>query len=72
VFVDAGWIGADWDDLAGPAGGVDAGHPLRVLFSGGVGLRILIDRDSALRLDLATSPFEQRPAHAYATVGNVL
>lgn len=65
VFGDAAWIGADWDDLAGPDGELT-----RVLWTVGGGLRILINRDNVIRLDVALSPFEERGPQMYGYSGN--
>jgi hypothetical protein len=72
LFADLAWIGADWDDLAGGIPGRaddDAGHPLRILASGGVGLRVLVRRTFVVRLELGVSPFEQRGPSLYTPVG---
>jgi len=63
-FGDAAWIGNDWDDLAG-----DGGDPLRILWTVGTGLRILINQDNVLRLDVAISPFEERGPQFYGYSG---
>lgn len=70
VFLDAAWIGADWQDFDGglPGTDLDAGSPQRILFGAGVGLVLLFDRAFNVRLDVAGSPFEQSFPSFYAPV----
>jgi hypothetical protein len=66
LFVDGAYILPDFADPHGgvPGRGLDdpnRGNAFRVVGSGGVGLRILINDSFVARLDVAVSPFEQRP-----------
>lgn len=73
LFADLGWVGAEWDNLAGGIPGRvdnDAGHPLRLLVSGGAGLRILVRRTFVVRLEVGVSPFERLDPSLYTPVGN--
>lgn len=72
VFADLAWIGASWDDLEGGIPGRvddDAGHPLRILASGGAGLRVLVRRTFVVRLEVGVSPFERLDPALYTPVG---
>ncbi len=72
LFADLAWIGADWDDLEGGIPGRaddDAGHPLRILASGGAGLRFLVRRTFVVRLEVGFSPFEREDPAFYTPVG---
>lgn len=70
AFLDAAWIGADWDDFEGgvPGTTLDRGSMLRALFGGGVGLLLMFDRAFTMRLDVAGSPFEQAFPSFYSPV----
>jgi len=75
TFLDVGWIGADWDNLAGGIPGVvndtlDRGNPASVVFGVGGGLRVLVNDSFVLRVDLGYSPYEQRGVGLYMPVGN--
>jgi hypothetical protein len=77
VFVDAGWIGADWDDLDGGLPGVgdgdeEAARLTRMIFGGGVGVRGLINDSFVIRIDLAFSPDEEQGPGIYMPVGNAI
>lgn len=73
VFGDVGWIGADLFDFGGGARidgrVVDVGSPLRLLFGGGGGLRIVLNRALLMRIDVAISPFEQVTPSFYTPFG---
>lgn len=72
LFADLAWIGADWDDLEGGIPGrrgADVGHPLRILATGGAGLRILVRRTFVVRLEVGVSPFERLDPTLYTPVG---
>lgn len=71
AFLDLGWVGADWDDIRGsiPGQDEDAGNPLRVLASGGGGLRILVRETFVVRIELGVSRFEQLDPNLYTPVG---
>jgi hypothetical protein len=60
MFVDAGWIAADWNDVGGDPG--------RVLVGVGVGLMILLDRSILMRVDVAGSPNESTGPAVYTPV----
>ncbi len=60
MFVDAGWIAADWHDVGGDPG--------RVLVGIGVGLMILLDRSILMRADVAGSPNESTGPALYTPV----
>jgi outer membrane protein assembly factor BamA len=60
LFVDAAWIGADWDDFGG--------DPFRVLFGVGAGVNVLLNRAIQLRIDIAASPYEQNVPALYTPV----
>jgi hypothetical protein len=70
-FFDLGWVGADWDDIRGriPGRAASAGNPLRVLASGGGGLRILVRDTFVVRLEVGLSHFEQVDPNFYTPVG---
>lgn len=75
LFLDAGWIGADWDDFAGGVPGVtndgdDRGDPWAIVIGTGAGLRILVNDSFVVRIDLAYSPDEQNVPGLYMPVGN--
>lgn len=75
TFLDAGWIGADWDNFGGGVPGLaddraERGDPLRLVFGTGGGLRILINESFVVRIDVAYSPDEQQGLGLYMPVGN--
>lgn len=63
MFVDAGWIAADWRGL-----GDARGDPGRVLVGVGLGLMILLDRSILMRVDVAGSPNESTGPAVYTPV----
>lgn len=65
-FLDAAWIGARLDHLDGDGPGDD---PLRVVWSGGGGIRILVNRGFVMRFDVGASPFEQQGLALSSSVG---
>jgi hypothetical protein len=73
VFGDVGWIGADLFDLGGGARidgrVVDVGSPFRLLFGGGGGIRVVLNRALLMRIDVAVSPFEQIAPSFYTPFG---
>ena len=61
LFTDVGWIGGDTTVASGDLG--------RVVYGGGVGLRVLFQDAIMMRFDLAGSPFEQNFPSFYTPVG---
>lgn len=74
VFGDVGWIGYDLDDLTGASGAGlwQPGHPLGLVYGGGLGLRVLVNRAVVSRVEVAASPLEQRSPSFFTPVGNSL
>jgi len=62
TFLDAAWVGYDIFDWRG--------QPLAVVGGAGAGLRLLWNRDFAIRLDVAVSPHEGYGPRMYIRVGN--
>lgn len=63
TFLDAGWVGVDWDDWGG--------DPLRPTIGQGGGIRLVWDEDFVVRADLGFSAAEHYRPSLYVNVGNV-
>ncbi len=63
AFVDAAWVGVDYDDFGG--------NPSKIIASQGLGLRLAWDRDFIVRFDAAVSAVESYTTDFYLNINNV-